>query len=262
MTYRLNGHPLDDTRFGWSVRSTSKPLVELSQSLSTVNRRGKHGAASPVHGTLEVPTLLLVINTPREHRRTLQALVRSGGILTSSYDPGEVEVEFVSATPTGYGNADAFIDLAVIFRAPTALARADLVTSKVVAITSATTVAPGLFPGLSAEVQDAVVRVKGACTGLQVTDSSGAWFTFDAVAANEYLRFHADTGRAYITGGDIWAGGVEVSGRVDFGGPRGVFEIAPAWSANPAERAGALTIATASRSSASVQVRGRAAYLI
>lgn len=263
MTYRLNGVSFEDPRFGWVVRSRSRPLADLVNVLTALRRPGRHGSVSPTPGALEVPTIMLVVQTPRAHLRTLESLVRLGGLLDSTYEPGEAAVEFVSCTPTGRGGADSTVELSIVFRVPEASARGALATTASTVLSAASVAISGLFPGLSLEVQDAIVRVKGAVTGLQVTDSSGAWFTYTGpVTASQWLRFESATGRAFLTATDTWTGGTEVSGAVDFGGPRGTFEIAPSWTTSPADRAGALTVATASRTSASVQVRGRAAYLI
>lgn len=263
MTYRLNGQPLDNPSLGWELRSASRPLADLSNVLASLRRPGRHGAVSPGPGALEVPTIMLVVQTPRSNLRTLEALLRLGGSLESDYEPGATAVEFVSCSPVGLTGADSIIDLTVVFRAPAASARGPLATTTAAALGAASVAVGGLFPGLSLEVQDAIVRVKGAATGIQVTDTSGAWFTYTGpVTASQWLRFESATGRAFLTGTDSWSGGDEVSGAADFGGPRGTFEIAPSWTTNPAERAGVITVATASRSGASVQVRGRAAYLI
>lgn len=120
-----------------------------------------------------------------------------------------------------------------------------------------------ILGGLSAPVQDAVIRVRGAATGIQVTDASGSWVTLPNVTASQYVRFEADTGKAFVTTTDTWTGGTDVSGQVDFGGPRGVFEITPVLaSLDPSTREGVLTVATVTRSSAVVEVRGKAAYAI
>lgn len=117
--------------------------------------------------------------------------------------------------------------------------------------------------GFSAPVQDAVIRVKGAATGIQVTDSSGAWAILPDVPAGQWIRFETDTGRAYQTATDVWTGGIEVSGLVDFGGPRGVFEITPVMApGDPGSRSGQVTVTTASRTGAVIEVRGKAAYLL
>lgn len=118
--------------------------------------------------------------------------------------------------------------------------------------------------GLSAPIQDAVLRLKGPATGIQVTDSSGAWVILPDTPAGTWSRFEADTGQCFQTTTDVWSGGTEVSGLVDFGGPRGVFEITPVMSpGDPGSRGGQLTVTTATRPGAPVfEVRGKPAYLL
>lgn len=263
MTYSLNGIPFDNRTYGWTLRGASMPLADLTHELSSVSRQGRHGVISPDPGLLGAPTIMLVVQTPRAQRQTLEAFVRKGGVLTSSYEPGQMVVEFASLSPTGHGDAEKIIDLAITFRVPAAAARAAEITTAPVALGAASVPVTGLFPGLGLEVQDAIVRIKGAASGLQVTDSGGSWFTFAGpIASTEWLRFEADTGRAFKTTTDTWSGGSEVSGQIDYGGPRGLFEISPAWGSDPAVRDGRLTVATATRTGASVQVRGRAAFLV
>ncbi|MGF3056142.1 hypothetical protein [Microbacterium sp. YY-01] len=115
--------------------------------------------------------------------------------------------------------------------------------------------------GLSAPVNDAVLRLRGPAESCLVTDSSGAWVSLPPVPANQYVRFDAKTGRAWQTTSDTWTGGTEVSGLVDFGGPRGWFEITPVLT-SPDDRRGKLTVAGTGVSGATrLEVRGRAAYL-
>lgn len=263
MTYSLGGVPFDNPTYGWVLRGSSAPLADLSATLTALRAQGRHGVISTVPGVMESPLIRLVVQTPRAQLRTLEAFARAGGVLTSVYDVGGATVEFVSLSPTGYGDGDALVDVAIVFRVPDAAARGSLVTSDAVSVAAASVQVPGLFPGLGLEVQDALVRVRGAVEGLVVTDSGGSWFSYDGtLTTSQRLRFESDSGRAFLTTSDTWTGGTEVSGSIDYGGPRGIFEISPSWSSDPSARAGVLTITSTSRSGAVVQVRGRAAHLI
>lgn len=262
MAYSLNGVSFDNSTWGWKLRSVSDPLADLKNDLSSIPRLGRHGALSPTPGTLEVPALLLVVRTPRVNRRALLGIARKGGVLTNTYDPGEMVVELASASSKGMGGADGTVDVHLTFRVPSGSARGAEATSAAVSLTTASVAVPNLLAGSTLDVQDAIVRLKGAVTGLQVTDSAGSWFTYGgSILGTEWLRFEANTGRAFKTTTDVWVGGTEVSGAIDFGGPRGIFEITPA-GADPTAQAGALTVATGTRTGASIQVRGRPAYLI
>lgn len=263
MTYALNGVPFDNPTLGWTHRGTSKPLADLATALQSVKQNGRHGVLSPMPGVLESPVLQFVVRTPRANLRTLQMLVSGGGVLTSTYETPSVAVEFVSCAPRGVAAADGIVDLSFVFRVPDGGGRGALATSAAVTLGSASVVVPGLFAGLTLGVQDAMVRVKGAVAGLQVTDAGGSWFTYaGSLTGSQYLRFESASGRAFVTTSDVWTGGTEVSGDIDFGGPRGVFEITPKWTTDPAVRAGELTVVTSSRTGAAAQVRGQGAFLV
>lgn len=193
----------------------------------------------------------------------LHALIVEDGILTLTGHPSRrVRYEFMSASNTGFGPADQIVDVTFVVQLVDAFWRAtNEATSPAVTLGSALVSVTNLFPGLSAPVGDAVVRVRGQASGVQVTDAGGgSWFTFDSVPAGQWLRVQGR--RAFLTSTDVWAGGTEVSGRLSFGGPRRRFELTPVRGASPSTRAAALTIATASRSgTAQIQVRGRSAHL-
>lgn len=263
MTYSLNGIPFDNDTYGWSLQDISNPLADLDNEITAMTLQGRHGVMSNGPGVLGAPVLTFVVQCPQSTRQTLEALARMGGTLTSDFEPGAATVEFVSASPRLLSVAGGRVNVSITFRIPGAAARGPDITSSSIALGAASVPVTGLLPGLALEVQDAVIRVKGSVTGLQVTDSGGSWFTYSgAISGSSWLRFESATGRAFLTGTDTWSGGVEVSGAVDFGGPRGLFEIAPSWVADPSVRSGQLTVATATRSGASVQVRGRAAHLV
>jgi len=263
--YAVNGIPLDNPEYQWAMLTGSKPISELTRERAVVSQSGRDGVVRGMAATTPPPQPTFIVQTPRVNLEALLSLWGAAGVLSIVGAPGRVvEFETLATTYTGYLPGDALIDLAVRVRLPGSFWRDAIVsTSPATALVSASATVSGLFPGLSAEVQDAVVRVKGAATGLQVTDSGGSWFTYSgALNSSQWLRFEADSGRAFVTSTDTWTGGTEVSGDVDYGGPRGIFEISPKWTTDPAVRAGQLIVATGSRSAASVQVRGRAAFLL
>lgn len=253
----VDGVSLSDGRFEWVHRDTSEPLPSYEDDSVEVRRPGRDGEGI-VPTTTGAVFYRLVVQTPRAHFETLLALLKYGRMLSWG-DGREARFVFQSNTPVGYGPADALIDVTFVVKVPGAFWR-DREASTVSAPLGALSVPVPVFADMSAPVQDGVIRVKGAATGIQITDASGAWLTLPDVAAGEFVRFDMDTGRAWRTITDTWAGGTEVSGLVNFGGPRGVFEITPSFT-DPNDRAGELTVTTASRSGAVVDVRGKAAYL-
>lgn len=258
----VNGIPLNNSTFGWVLRPQSQPFTGLSREVIQAKSAGIDGH-EPLVATRSAGYIQLVVNTAQEHLEALNALMaRPSLTLTASGTAGRSAVgSLASSSIDRVFPGGQYIDMAYLIEIPDGVWRTSIANSTSQTL-GTTTVHDGLFPGLNVEVQDAVVKIKGAFTGLQVTDSGGSWFTYDAaVGTGQWLRFNAGAGRAWITTEDTWTGGAEVSGELDFGGPRQVFEIAPYFS-NPASREGRITIATATRSGASVQVRGRAAIVL
>ncbi|MFJ4999905.1 hypothetical protein ACIP5T_17265 [Microbacterium sp. NPDC088619] len=226
--------------------------------MSVAGRDG--GVALP--GRLEAPRPTLVVQTGRDRLGALVALVAGGTYLKSSTTPGRrVVFELVEMSPELYGYEGSVVDAAFEIRYPGAYWRDTVESTTSATPLSGPSVALTAFTGITAPIPDAVIRVRGAATAIQVTDAAGSWFSYPSLAAGSYLRFHAATGRAFVTSSDTWSGGQDVSGVIDFGGNRGSFEITPQYTTDPLTRSGLLVVTTASRSGAEIQVRGRGAYI-
>lgn len=264
--YTINGVALDDQRFGWIFRRGSQPFITLSTSVTEVPVVGKRGLTQFPTG-VTAGLWSCVVNTPSAHRETLNALFTQPTLeLASVAAPSRVAaVQFMASEVDTIYNADRSVDMRYTLAMLDAAWRDKAQdTSAAVALAASVNVT-GLLPGGSAPVQDAIVRVKGAATGLQVTDqASGSWFTYaGSIPAGSYLRFEASTGRAFVTSTNTWSGGTEVSGAVDFGGRNGLFELTPIGTlAAPQTRSAALTVTTATRdASAAIEVRTRRSYI-
>lgn len=122
-----------------------------------------------------------------------------------------------------------------------------------------------LHDGLTAPIMDGVVRFKGPLTNPQLTDSRGSYAAvLGDVGDVEYIRLDMRTSRAWATTTDTWTGGVEVSALLDFGGPRGHFEITPTLKnpTDPLHTVGRVTLTqSAYGSDSGVQIRSRSAQL-
>ncbi|MDR6142385.1 hypothetical protein QE375_001939 [Microbacterium foliorum] len=261
--YSVNGVPLDNPSLGWILRAPTKPLSTLSYERASLASGGRDGVVAGLPATTGPVSLRFVVQSARANLETLIAVFGAGGTLALTASSGrQVEFETLSHTPEGFGPADAVVDATFLIRLPGAFWR-DITQSTKTSPLAAASVAVSVFGGISAPVADAVIRVQGAATAIQVTDSSGAWVVLPNVAAGQWARFDSASGKAFVTTSDTWSGGTDVSGQVDFGGPRGVFEITPALTpGNPTLRFGQLTVTTASRNGASVDVRGKAAYVL
>lgn len=259
---RVNGVPLDNSDLGWIFRPSSKPYSAIETELTQVQVAGRDGNV-PTSSTTLSPFWPLQVNTSPAGWEALQALFKSAAVLTKDDRPDvEVACRFVSSSIDRIYPRNQWIDATFVVELTGAYWRNKIETTTPANLASASVqVKP--FPGISAPVQDAMIRVKGAATGIQITDASGAWVTLPNVTASQYVRFESDTGQAFITSTDTWTGGTDVSGQADFGGPRDVFEITPVLAPlNPSSREAVLTVATASRTSAVVAVRGKAAYAL
>lgn len=261
--YSINGIALDSPSRDWKLLAPSKPISGIERRIASLPVPGRHGAiAQPA--TFGSIMVMLVVGTSRAGLEALYALFAQPTIRLSltSTPAKEAVATLASVDYEGYGPGEELIDARFTLRLDAPFWRdATTTTSAAAAIGSASVVA-SVMAGMSAPVQDSIIRVKGT-TGLRVTDSGGAWFEYlPAIGTSNYLRFHSDTGRAFITNTDTWTGGTEVSGVVDFvtasGGP---FEIAPYFT-DPATRTGRLTVTTTARSAATIEVRGKAAYLL
>jgi hypothetical protein len=200
--------------------------------------------------------------TPRASLEALTALFMAGGTLADTTGKSAT-VTFMSRSVEHWGMGEDKVLATFIMKVPGAYWRSTELTSTAVSLTTASQ-AVDVLTGISAPVGDAIVRVKGAVTGLQVTDTSGAWMTFPSIPANQWLRFHAASGRAWVTTTDVWTGGTEQSGSVDFGGPRNRFELTPrrVTASDPTVRNARLTVTTGARTGASIQVRAKPAYAV
>jgi hypothetical protein len=260
---RVNGVPLDNPDLGWIFRPRSVPYSNLEAELGQLSVSGWDGTVA-TSTTIHAPLYPLQVNTPPSGWGSLLALFGAQKlILTRDDQPTwEVAARFASSSVDTVYPRNEWIDATFIVELTGAFWR-DKLASTVSAPLSGPSVPVNVFPGMSAPVADALIRVKGAATGVQVTDASGAWVTLPDTTAGQYARFESDTGKCFITTTAAWSGGTDVSGAVDFGGPRGVFEITPVLAAgNPSSRKGVLTVASASQSGAVVDVRGKGAYVL
>ncbi len=260
--YSINGHPLENPARGWALAGDTKPLSEFTRSLMSIGSPGRDGVVSGLPSTVAPVTISLSVETPKATLESLVALFGAEGVLTMTPSNGRfVAYEVASMTYRSVAaKADERVVATFVLRLPNAFWRAATTTTTPVALSSALVTA-GVFDGLSAPVQDAVLRLKGSATSVRVTDSSGAWVAFPDVTSSQWARFDSASGRCFITTSDTWTGGSDVSGTVDFGGPRGVFEIAPVVDSTLA-RSGSLTITSGSRSAAVLEVRGRPAHAL
>lgn len=264
--YSINGVPLDNDPLGWVFLGSSEPLANVVKRVGGLQVAGKHGYVK-LPSTMESPIIRFDVETPKANLESLYALFTQNIIrasLTSS-PTREVELELMSTRSEGYGAADEAVQVEFYVRLNGVFWRdiTETTTPAVAISTSPQTITA--FPGISGEIQDVSIRIKGAFTGLQIVDSAGSWMTYNgSITASQYLLLMPWINRAVI---GIIAGSwddytSDVSGAFDHGGAVGGFRLTPKMIVAPTNRAAELTITTATRSAATVQVRGKGAYIV
>lgn len=261
--YALNGIPLDNPTFGWRFRAPSKPLSDFTiplSSLSIPNRDGYIDTPFAVAG----PSLPLMVYTPRATMETLYALLFSSPLTLSlaSTPQREVKCTVSGITNTTAGKPNRAADVLFVARLNGVYWRSTTVsTSTATALIVGSLVIP-VFPGISAPVRDAMIRVQGPASNLRVDAGGGSWFAYgQAIPAGSYLRFESDSGRAYLTATNVWTGGTDVTQYISNGAGPYSLSIVPTFT-DPSSRTGQITATcTAMTAPAAIEVRGKGAYV-
>ena len=265
--YSVNGVSLDNEALGWIFRAPSKPLSELVKQLQSLHVPGRSGVVT-TDATADAPVIALVVQTPREHLEDLYALFFYGGTLALTATPARsVAFQFSSVSNDGFGPGDAIVDATISVRLDGAFWRdTDVRTSTAAALAAGMTTVD-VFDGISAPMEDALVKVIGpANAGLTVTDAaSQSAFSFTAaIPAGKALVYNcADETAVLLDTPSSWTGGTDVSGQINFFGDR--FRIVPFMptATDPTTRAGRLAVTAAGVTAASkLQVQGQGAYLV
>lgn len=261
--YTLNGHPLDNPALGWAVSRTSEWVAPASFERTALNVPGVHGSV-PMPGRQSAPALAVTVHSPHTGLTGLLTLLKQPALMLEKRgQAGTAVVEVASVTPTrlSLGENPTF-EVSIVFNIPGIDYRD--VESTVTTVLDAGSKTVSVFPGISGIVTDSVIRLTD-CVNPRVQDSAGSWFSYNgSISSGQYLRFHAASGRAWMTSGDSWSGGTEVSASSIGLGPRPHYlAVTPEFSLTPATRRGKLTVSTSSRgSNAAIAVRGRNAFAV
>lgn len=264
MTHAIDGIILEDEVRGWEVLAETEWSTSVSRALIDFNASGRDGTPWGLRAKLGAPIIPLVMETPAPALPTLKMLLRKAKMLTDSEAPGiHAMIEVSSITPvklySGRGGDDPDIyQVSALVRIPELWWVDDAVTtSPALSLNSADPVFAPVFPNLTGEVRDGMLRVLGSATGLRVEDPEGSFFTYAPnIPAGTYLRFESKTGRAFTTPSDVWIGGTDVTTNIRTGKPPYPFNITPSFT-DPSTTSGRLKITTTARNSAaSFQSKG------
>lgn len=261
--YSINGIALDDPARGWTVTDSSEWVAGLSIARPSLTAPGVDGSLV-MPGSVETPAISLVVSVPRSTLDDLRALLLQPQLnLGRAGTPGAVYAELASLVPVreSIGDSPDF-SAKVVLKLPGVWFRGDVETSPSAALTADGQVVR-VFQGISGRITDALVRVTDI-TNPMVADSAGSFMAYSGtVGPSQFLRMHAETGRAWLTGTDTWAGGTEVDPLlVSYGMGPNFFAINPSFT-DPSDRAGSLTVTASARGAgAALAVQGRNAYLV
>lgn len=266
MTFSINGVSLDSKNLGWEIVRGSVLVLGTEYSVPSGESAGLDGIR-PLPSVRKAGSLQFKMKVKNSSRSALMCIFSTGTLKIRDTDkPNWIMYgRLLSSAPEKfYAHKDWGVDLFVI-EIPEGAWRYEqsTTTPEIKPIAGSTEIT--LFNGISAPVQDAIVRFEGGIQNPQITDSSGAYVKVNGtVPAGQYIRFESKSGRAWQTTTDTWTGGTEVSGNIDFGGPRSVFEITPAPInvATPLQSQALLTLTqTSYDSGAAIQIRGNNAYI-
>lgn len=261
--YAINGVDLINPSMGWTLLRESTPVSALEFSANNFELPGRDG--NTTFPTTRRPTTFnLTIKSKLDKRSLLLGLLSESTLeITHDERPGWVATgRMLSSTVDSYHGAKGYSVDTYVIEIPSGSWRSSTDTTTTLVAPVPTTAYVELFTDISAPVQDALVRFKGPIQEPQLMDSRGSFVKYNGtIPSGQYLRFESFTGRAWLTATDTWAGGDEVSGFIDFGGPRTRFEITP-YGPISAARKGRLSLIQESYGAGSgVQIRGKNAQL-
>lgn len=226
MTYKINGVELDNKAEGWSFLRGSIPASGLEYSSTALDIPGKDGTVF-LPSTRRPVTFTFIIKSKFTGRNKLLMLLSSPKLTITNDDrPGLVaEGRLLSSSVDEFHEAKGWAKDTFIIEIPQGCWRGPTATSTPTPLTAGGTT-HNAFTDLSAPVQDGLVKITGPVQNPQVVDQgSGSFFKLTGtVPSGSTLEYNLATGRAHVrTGGST----TEVSGHIDFGGPRGSFELTP-----------------------------------
>lgn len=267
MTYKINGVDLESAALGWTLVRDSTPVLPVENNNPTQEKIGVDGV-SQYFATRTASSFRFVVKSPLATRGDLLALFTQPTLVVTDTEKvgWEATGRLLSSSVEAYHEAKGWATDLFVVEIPFGAWRGPLETTAIT-LAGATGTTLTLFSGISAPVQDAIIRFKGALQNPQIVDQqTGAYVAVTgSIPAGSYLRFESRTGRAWTTTSDVWTGGTEVTGNLDFGGPRGVFEIAPRFTTpgDPTVRNAQLTLTQTTFSSVGgFEVRGRNAFIL
>lgn len=268
--YSINGIPLDNTTYGWSLLRRSQMLTPAMKSLVTIDVPGRNGVIPGIRATSGAPMTTMVVRTPGTSLEVLYSVFqkdRGVGTLVVTADTSRYAVfELVSIEPEGINGADELINVTITIRLPYACWRASDISTQVMTPASPVHTDQTIFTGLSAEIEDPSFFLAGNFGNFEVRDNAtGSWvksaMTWPHVSGTGLL-YVPSLSRAYRANvATPWTPGTGMSQYIDVSGNGGL-RLSPTWFSDPTVRAASVTLTTTNQSGVSLTFRARNAYSI
>ena len=266
--YSINGIPLDNTTYGWSLlRKGTNPFAGITRERTEVKVPGYDGYFMGP-STRSEKIIVLRVKTPQAGLEPLMALVDTqSGVLSRTEDPSRVAAfELSSALPDGEFPEDHTVYLTITLIVPGGAWR-----DSAAVLTGPTTITGpsqvvSVLPGISAPVRDMDVYIRGVFGEFVLTDSQGSSLRTTSAwsgSSGTGLLYVGATGQAFLANNAApWTPVTDMSHKIDVSGGGG-FKITPYLNpSDPSDRVGRLTLTTLTQTSVEFRTRARGAYAI
>jgi hypothetical protein len=268
--YSINGQPLDNPTFGWTLLRRTQLLTGVTKNLSTVTVPGRNGAIQGIPAFKGVPSATLVIRTPDTGLEALYAVFEKNGgrgLMNLTEDTSRVaEFELASIDPQGINAEDELINVTVTIRFPTADWRDTAQTITAPATPGSPVSTFNVLAGIGSDIADGDIFIGGGFGNMELRDiGSGSWIktviTWPTIAGTGLL-YVGSTGQAYRANtATPWTPTADMSQYVTVSGGGG-FRVTPTWTTNPSDRIAKVELTTTSQSGVTFRVRAFNAYAL
>jgi hypothetical protein len=257
--YSINGVALTNSTYGWRLIGSSNIVPDYSVQNVSLNVPGRPGVLTTAQQPMDASPVVLKIQTPGANRERLVALMSQPSlILAKVSDPTrQVALELVTIANENFNAAERLLEISFVLRANDVYWRdVSVSTDAAVSITSTPQALNSVMSGITAPVNDYLIRVGGSITGLRVTDSAGDYFEYlPNIPSGSYIIFDCATGKASVVATNVWTGGTPVLATI--GSATRIMQLTPVYGATFFAN---LTVVSTARSGATLEVRGKRAF--
>lgn len=258
------GVPLHNPTHGWDLLRATKAIPTRTRNVSQLGRPGRSGYKKlPAPST--APRLTFVVRAPLSTLEALIALFEQPDAWISRGGSRRAAIDVLTLTPKGLNHADFDVELTAVVAIPGVHFRDtdETIGSPVTIANPVQTV--DVLPGISGEVDDAMVFVGGAFDEVEIRDSRGSFVRTTASWAHPgYGLLHlCETRQSFrATVANPWVPLADVSERIETSGTSGLVIFPYLIGGDPTNRVGRLRVTTEEQTGVTFRIRARGAYAI